>query len=64
MPPDKNGGLRLNRGSLIPHLFVLSQKKAYILEHIKGIKSLDDCEVFCHYMEALVAYHRYMGGKD
>lgn len=39
-------------------------KKAYILEHIKGIKSLDDCEVFCHYMEALVAYHRYMGGKD
>ena len=39
-------------------------KKAYILEHLKEIKTLDDCEVFCHYMEALVAYHRYMGGKD
>ncbi len=38
--------------------------KAHILEHLKGIGSLDDCELFCHYMEALVAYHRFMGGKD
>ncbi|MDY6421007.1 MAG: type III-A CRISPR-associated protein Csm2 [Succinivibrio dextrinosolvens] len=38
--------------------------KAYILEHLKELKTLNDCELFCHYMEALVAYHRYHGGKD
>ena len=34
MPPDKNGGLRLNRGSLIPHLFVLSHKN-YASVHLQ-----------------------------
>ena len=38
--------------------------KAHILEHLKEIKTMNDCELFCHYMEALVAYHRYQGGKD
>ncbi len=35
-----------------------------ILKHITNIKTLEQCELFCHYMEALVAYHRYLGGKD
>lgn len=37
---------------------------AHILEHLNEIKNIKDCELFCHYMEALVAYHRYHGGKD
>ena len=39
-------------------------ENAHVLEHIKRIKSVSDCELFCHYMEALVAYHRFLGGKD
>lgn len=35
-----------------------------ILKHIANVKTLEQCESFCHYMEALVAYHRYLGGKD
>ena len=40
-------------------------KQAKLLEYIKDIgndrKKLID---FAHYMEALVAYHRYLGGKE
>ena len=39
-------------------------EKAHILEHLKNIKTINDCELFCHYMEALVAFHRYFGGED
>lgn len=38
--------------------------KAHILDHLKSIKTMRDCELFCHYMEALVAFHRFQGGKD
>lgn len=39
--------------------------KARLLEYIKGIgKSRAAMMDFAHYMEALVAYHRFFGGKE
>lgn len=40
------------------------ERKSHLLSHLKDIKTLDGCELFCHYMEALVAYHRFNGGAD
>ena len=37
---------------------------AHLLEHLKAIKTVSDCILFCHYLEALVAYHKYFGGND
>lgn len=38
---------------------------AQILEYLKGIQGeREDLIRFAHYMEALVAYHRYYGGKE
>lgn len=37
---------------------------SHLLDFITQIKTLADAERFCHYMEALVAFHRYYGGKD
>lgn len=40
-------------------------KKAQLLEYIKGIGSSRKKMIqFAHYMEALVAYHRFLGGKE
>lgn len=40
-------------------------KEAKMLEYIKGIdKNRENMLRFCHYMEALVAYHRFYGGKE
>lgn len=40
-------------------------KKTQLLEYIKGIgKSRAEMIRFAHYMEALVAYHRYYGGRE
>lgn len=42
--------------------FVESSK---MLEYIKGIdKNRENMLRFCHYMEALVAYHRFYGGRE
>ena len=39
--------------------------KANLLEEIgKFGRDKDRLIVFCHYMEALVAYHRYYGGRE
>lgn len=39
--------------------------KAEIKEHIQAIgKSREKLLLFCNYIESLVAYHRYYGGKD
>ena len=38
--------------------------QAKILEYLKGIQNRSDLIRFYHYMEALVAYHRYLGGKE
>ena len=38
---------------------------ARLLECIQEIgSSREQLIVFCHYMEALVAYHRFLGGRD
>ena len=38
--------------------------KGKILERIKSINTKDDYIGFSRYMEALVAWHRYLGGRD
>lgn len=39
-------------------------EKAKILQCIDEIKCKSDFILFNHYMEALVAYHKFYGGKD
>ena len=40
-------------------------KKAAILEEIDRIgRKKEQLLLFCHYMEALVAYHKLLGGRD
>lgn len=40
-------------------------KKAAILEEIDRIgRKKEQLLLFCHYMEALVAYHKFLGGRD
>ncbi|GFO85360.1 type III-A CRISPR-associated protein Csm2 [Anaerostipes butyraticus] len=40
-------------------------KKAELIENIQSIgKSREQFLLFCRYMEALVAYHRFYGGRD
>ena len=39
--------------------------KAGIFDIIDGIgDSKEKCIIFCRYMESIVAYHKYYGGKD
>lgn len=38
--------------------------KAQILEALKEINDIKSLQRFCRYMEALVAYFKYEGGKD
>ncbi len=37
---------------------------ADIANHLKRIETRDDLLLFCRYMEALVAYHKFYGGRD
>ena len=39
-------------------------KKAEILDILKVINNKESLQRFCRYMEALVAYFRFYGGKD
>lgn len=39
-------------------------KKAEILDILKEINNKESLQRFCRYMEALVAYFRFYGGKD
>ncbi len=40
-------------------------EKAGIMSHIDAIgKSRENLLLFCNYVESLVAYHRFYGGKD
>lgn len=40
-------------------------EKAKLLEYLKGVGDSREAMIqFAHYMEALVAYHRYLGGSD
>ena len=37
---------------------------AHLLEHLKSIKTISECILFCHFLEALVAYHEFLSSKD
>jgi len=37
---------------------------AKLMQYIDEIKSRQDLILYCNYMEALVAYHRFYGGHD
>lgn len=39
-------------------------EKAKLIEKLKNAKTKKDYVDYYHYMEALVAFHRYYGGKD
>ena len=39
-------------------------EKGQILEALKEIKDRETLQRFCRYMEALVAYFKFYGGKD
>ena len=40
-------------------------EQAKLLEYLKGVgDNREEMIRFAHYMEALVAYHRYLGGRD
>ena len=40
-------------------------EKTHLLQYLKGISTNRETLIaFAHYMEALVAYHRYYGGKE
>ena len=39
-------------------------EKADIIRHLKRIETRSDLLLFCRYMEALVAYHKFNGGRD
>lgn len=39
-------------------------EKAKLIEKLKSAKTKKDYINYYHYMEALVAFHRYYGGKD
>ena len=38
--------------------------KTHIIEYIKGINSRENFINFARYMEALIAYHKFYGGKE
>ena len=39
-------------------------EKADIIKHLQRIETRSDLLLFCRYMEALVAYHKFNGGRD
>ena len=40
-------------------------EQAKLLEYLKGVGDSREAMIqFAHYVEALVAYHRYLGGRD
>ena len=38
--------------------------KAKLIQAAKEINDIESLQLFSRYMEALVAYHRYLGGED
>lgn len=39
-------------------------EKTQLISYLKGIKDRADFITYAHYLEALVAYHRFFGGRD
>ena len=59
----RDTGEGVGKDKVYPMKDFISQ--AHLLEYLKGI-STDRADLirFAHYMEALVAFHRYLGGKE
>lgn len=59
----RDNGKRKGKDTVYPVREFITQ--AHLLEYLKGI-STDRADLirFAHYMEALVAYHRYFGGRE
>ena len=54
--------VRVNRQTFFPVKDLV--EKGQILEALKEIKDRETLQRFCRYMEALVAYFKFYGGKD
>ena len=54
--------VRVNRQTFFPVKDLV--EKGQILEALKEIKDRETLQSFCRYMEALVAYFKFYGGKD
>ena len=54
--------VKVNRQTFFPVKDVV--EKGQILEALKEIKDRETLQRFCRYMEALVAYFKFYGGKD
>ena len=59
----RDNGESVGKDKVYPMKEFITQ--AHLREYLKGI-STDRADLirFAHYMEALVAYHRYLGGRD
>ena len=59
----RDNGESVGKDKAYPMKDFISQ--SHLLEYLKGI-STDRADLirFAHYMEALVAFHRYLGGKE
>ena len=59
----RDNGESVGKDKVYPMKEFITQ--AHLLEYLKGI-STDRADLirFAHYMEALVAFHRYLGGKE
>ena len=60
---DRDNGESVGKDKVYPMKEFITQ--AHLREYLKGI-STDRADLirFAHYMEALVAFHRYLGGKE
>ena len=54
--------VKVNRQTFFPVKDLV--EKGQILEALKEIKDRETLQRFCRYMEALVAYFKFYGGKD
>lgn len=59
----RDNGKKIGKDTVYPVREFITQ--AHLLEYLKGISNdRADLIRFAHYMEALVAYHCYFGGKE
>ena len=50
------------RSAIIPHILMLKPQLAYAKGRL--IKDVADYESLCDFVQAVVAYHKYCGGRD
>lgn len=60
---DPGGKDSLGKNTNGVHEFIV--KKGKLIDNLKTIgNSKENLVLFCHYVEALVAYHKFYGGKE